>query len=50
MPDGRRLVWSEEFGGPTGAVPDPQTWTPELGAGGWAAIRAYDSGVKKSSG
>jgi beta-glucanase (GH16 family) len=35
MRDERRLVWSEEFGGPAGAVPDPHTWTPELGAGGW---------------
>jgi hypothetical protein len=35
MRDDERLVWSEEFGGPAGAVPDPQTWTPELGAGGW---------------
>lgn len=31
----RRLAWSEEFGGPPGALPDPQTWTAELGAGGW---------------
>jgi beta-glucanase (GH16 family) len=27
------LVWSEEFD--TGAAPDPQTWTHDLGAGGW---------------
>ncbi|MGY1846800.1 MULTISPECIES: glycoside hydrolase family 16 protein [unclassified Blastococcus] len=34
-PDGKRLLWADEFDGPAGALPDPEVWTPELGGGGW---------------
>ena len=27
------LVWSDEFDGPAGALPDPSVWTPEIGDG-----------------
>src|SRR6516162_3795559 len=30
-----RLVWSDEFDGTAGSVPDPKKWTYDLGAGGW---------------
>lgn len=32
---GRELVWAEEFTGPPGSLPDPRTWSAELGGGGW---------------
>ncbi|GIF01912.1 glycoside hydrolase family 16 protein [Paractinoplanes rishiriensis] len=32
---GWHLAWSDEFDGPAGAPPDPATWRPELGGGGW---------------
>jgi len=27
------LAWSDEFDGPSGALPDPSVWTPEIGDG-----------------
>jgi uncharacterized protein (TIGR03437 family) len=32
---GWKLVWSDEFNGPTGSAPDPAKWNYDLGAGGW---------------
>jgi beta-glucanase (GH16 family) len=29
-----RLVWSDEFDGPNGSVPDPKKWTYDIGVGG----------------
>jgi beta-glucanase (GH16 family) len=28
-------VWSDEFDGPKGALPDPATWAYDVGGGGW---------------
>ncbi len=28
-------VWSDEFDGPKGAIPDPATWAYDVGSGGW---------------
>lgn len=37
--EGWTLVWSDEFDGPQGQIPDPSVWTPEIGIGpngdGW---------------
>ena len=34
--DGRAgRAWRDTFEGPAGQPPDPDVWTPELGAGGW---------------
>lgn len=30
-----RLVWSDEFSGPDGSLPDPAKWTYDLGGKGW---------------
>lgn len=30
-----RLVWSDEFSGPDGALPDPKKWTYDIGGKGW---------------
>src|SRR5258708_1195943 len=30
-----KLVWSDEFNGPRGPLPDPNTWSPQIGGGGW---------------
>src|SRR5580698_7766670 len=30
-----KLVWSDEFNGPAGALPDPTKWNYDLGGGGW---------------
>lgn len=30
-----KLIWSDEFNGPRGAMPDPGKWTYDVGAGGW---------------
>ena len=30
-----KLVWSDEFNGPTNSPPDPTKWIYDLGAGGW---------------
>jgi beta-glucanase (GH16 family) len=30
-----KLVWSDEFNGTDGSLPDPKKWTFDLGAGGW---------------
>jgi beta-glucanase (GH16 family) len=32
---GFKLVWSDEFDGAAGAVPDPAKWAHDLGGGGW---------------
>jgi beta-glucanase (GH16 family) len=29
------LVWQDEFNGPNGSLPDPKTWTYDLGGDGW---------------
>jgi beta-glucanase (GH16 family) len=31
---GWRLVWSDEFNGPAGALPDAKNWTPQVGLNG----------------
>lgn len=30
-----KLKWSDEFNGPAGAPPDPESWTFDTGGGGW---------------
>jgi beta-glucanase (GH16 family) len=30
-PEGWDLVWSDDFDGPSGSVPDPESWTHEIG-------------------
>ncbi len=30
-----KVVWSDEFSGPTGAAPDASKWNYDLGGGGW---------------
>ena len=30
-----KLVWSDEFNGPSGTPPDPANWNYDLGGGGW---------------
>jgi len=30
-----QLVWSDEFNGPAGSLPDPANWNYDLGGGGW---------------
>jgi beta-glucanase (GH16 family) len=30
-----KLVWSDEFDGPAGTLPDPAKWGYEIGGGGW---------------
>lgn len=30
-----QLVWSDEFDGPPGALPDPNKWSVSVGGGGW---------------
>src|SRR4051794_18224373 len=30
-----QLVWSDEFSGPDGSLPDATRWTMETGGGGW---------------
>ena len=30
-----QLVWSDEFNGPAGSLPDPAKWTYDVGGGGW---------------
>src|ERR1039458_7903310 len=32
---GWKLVWSDEFNGPSGSAPDLSKWTYDLGGGGW---------------
>lgn len=34
-PAGYELVWSDEFNGPDGSVPDPAKWTYDIGGDGW---------------
>ncbi len=29
------LVWSDEFEGEAGALPDPEVWSPDIGGDGW---------------
>jgi beta-glucanase (GH16 family) len=33
--DERELVWSDEFDGPAGTLPDPAKWSFEIGGDGW---------------
>src|SRR5215471_9356970 len=32
---GWKLVWSDEFNGKAGSLPDPKNWNYDLGGGGW---------------
>jgi beta-glucanase (GH16 family) len=34
-PHGYQLVWSDEFNGPDGSVPDPAKWSYAIGGDGW---------------
>ena len=34
-PDPSHLVWSDEFDGPGGSLPDPARWTYDVGTGNW---------------
>ena len=34
-PSGWKLLWSDEFNGPRGQLPDSTKWTYDLGGGGW---------------
>jgi len=39
-----KLVWADEFDGPAGAAPDPNSWTYDVGGGGWGnAQLEYDT-------
>lgn len=43
--DPGRLVWSDEFDGAEGSLPDPKTWALETGDGGWGngELQTYTS-------
>ena len=34
-PEGYSLVWSDEFNGKDGSLPDPAKWTYDIGGNGW---------------
>ena len=34
-PEGYALVWSDEFNGQDGSLPDASKWTYDIGASGW---------------
>lgn len=34
-PDGYALIWSDEFNGRSGSLPDPSKWTYDIGGSGW---------------
>jgi beta-glucanase (GH16 family) len=34
-PEGYTLVWSDEFNGKDGSLPDPSKWTYDIGGSGW---------------
>lgn len=40
-PSGWSLVWSDEFDGPSGAPPNPENWTHELGDGAVNGIQGW---------
>lgn len=42
-PSGSRLVWSEEFVGPAGTLPDDSRWTFDVGTGWGNAQLEYDT-------
>src|SRR5260370_32708777 len=35
VPEGYSLVWSDEFNGKDGSLPDASKWTYDLGGNGW---------------
>lgn len=41
----RKLIWWDEFNGPTGALPDPTKWSFDTGGGGWGneELESYTS-------
>jgi beta-glucanase (GH16 family) len=45
------LVWADEFEGPAGTAPDPRTWRPETGGGGWgnAELQYYTAGTANAA-
>ena len=32
---GKQLIWSDEFAGSAGGLPDPTKWSFDIGGGGW---------------
>ena len=34
-PEGYTLIWSDEFNGKNGSLPDPSKWTYDIGGSGW---------------
>ncbi len=50
LEDNWQLVWSDEFEGAAGGVPDPAKWTPQVGGNGWgnAELEYYTSGNRNA--
>lgn len=42
------LVWSDEFDGPAGTLPDPAVWTPELGDGTASGIPGWGNAERQT--
>ncbi len=47
----RELVWSDEFDGPAGAPPDPDSWVHDVGGDGWgnAELQHYTDATENAS-
>jgi len=44
-----KLVWSDEFNGSVGALPDPSKWSPDVGGSGWGNKQLeYDTDNKNA--
>jgi beta-glucanase (GH16 family) len=50
-PAGFSLAWSDEFEGPSGALPDATKWTSETGGGGWGnqELETYTDRARNAS-
>lgn len=48
---GWRLIWSDEFNGPSGADADPSRWSHDVGGGGWGngELQYYTAGNRNAS-
>lgn len=44
------LVWSDEFSGPDGSLPDPKKWTYDIGGKGWGnqELESYTKGPENA--
>ena len=51
QPEGRSLVWSDEFDGPAGSPPNPDYWANEVGGGGWGneELQFYTEGAANAA-